>query len=173
MSSSNFSNTRRNLIKASAATALLPSAAFAAKKHKYGIVGYQAPELTVDKWIDGNGNEADFKMADQRGKFVYMKFWQYWCPGCHAHGFPGLKTISDGLKDNKHFVALSIQTTFEGHSTNTSNKMVDIQKKYDLQDLIMGHEAGKDKEDGHPSTMRNYRSGGTPWAVLISPTGAV
>ena len=29
------------------------------------------------------------------------------------------------------------------------------------------------KSHGHPKTMVDYRSGGTPWAVLISPEGKV
>ena len=172
-----FSNTRRKLLIASAATLLLPASSFAAnekkKKPDYGILGRQAPELDVKTWIDGKGEPTSFKLADHKGKFVFMEFWQFWCPGCHAHGFPGLKIISDEFKDNPHFTALSIQTVFEGSWINTKSKMDNIQDKYDLHDIVMGHDSGKDHPSGHPSTMVNYRSGGTPWAVLIAPDGKV
>lgn len=42
--------------------------------------------------------------------------------------------------------------------------------RYDL-DIIFGHDEGS--EGKHPHTMKSYRSGGTPWAVLISPEGKV
>ena len=175
MDKTHISNTRRKLIKASAATLLLPSACVLAEKKRndYGILGRQAPELEVTTWIDGNGKPSSFKLADHKGKFVFMEFWQYWCPGCHAHGFPGLKKISDAFKGSPHFTALSIQTVFEGSWINTESKMDDIQDKYGLHDIVMGHENGKDHPSGHPSTMINYRSGGTPWAVIIDPKGKV
>jgi len=167
---------RRQFIQASASTLLLPTSVLAAtesKKIKYGIAGRMAPELDVPTWIDGKGNPTTFKLADHKNKFVFMEFWQYWCPGCHAHGFPGLKKISDAFKDNKHFTALSIQTVFEGSWVNTESKMKSIQDKYELYDIVMGHDSGENHASGHPSSMRNYRSGGTPWAVVIAPNGRV
>ncbi len=166
---------RRNLLKAGAASTaamLLPATAFAAKKHNYGIAGRVAPELEISDWIDGDGKATTFKLAEHKGKFVFMEFWQSWCPGCHSHGFPALKKISDAFKDNKHFTAVAIQTTFEGHTINTADKMREIQKRYNL-DIVFGHDAGDPKSHGHPKTMVDYRSGGTPWAVLISPEGKV
>ncbi len=165
---------RRNLLKAGAASAaamLLPATAFAAK-HSYGIVGRVAPELEISDWIDGDGKSTTFKLAEHKGKFVFMEFWQSWCPGCHSHGFPALKKISDAFKNSKHFAAVAIQTTFEGHTINTSDKMREIQQRYNL-DIVFGHDAGDPKSHGHPKTMVDYRSGGTPWAVLISPEGKV
>ena len=60
----------------------------------------------------------------------------------------------------------AVQTVFEGHFTNTVDKVRDIQLQYDLQ-MPMGHDAGP--EQGHPQTMIDYRTGGTPWMILISP----
>lgn len=171
MDNSKFSRKRRDFILATSSAMLLPGAAFAASSG-YGIVGQSAPELEISQWIDGDGEATSFKLADHKGKFVFMEFWQFWCPGCHSHGFPGLKKIADALKDSKHFTAIAIQTTFEGHSRNTADKMRQIQKQYDL-DIVFGHDAGDEKSHGHPKTMIDYRSGGTPWAVLISPEGRV
>ena len=177
MNKSAFSNTRRKIIKASAASLILPTAAFAAgearQTHKYGILGQKAPELQVKTWIDGKGNPTSFNLADHKGKFVYMKCWQYWCPGCHSHGFPSLVKIKNAFKDNPHFTAVSIQTVFEGGFINTKSKMDNIQDKYGLHDIVMGHETGKGNPHNRPTTMVNYRTGGTPWGILIAPDGNV
>lgn len=175
MKNDSISNSRRTLIKAgvaASASALLWSKTALARKHNYGISGRTAPELEISQWIDGEGKPTSFKLADHKGKYVFMEFWQSWCPGCHSHGFPGLKKISDAFRDSKHFTAIAVQTTFEGFSTNTSDKMREIQKQYDL-DIVFGHDAGDPKSHGHPKTMVDYRSGGTPWAVLIGPDGKV
>lgn len=166
-----FSSQRRSFLLASAAasTLLIPKITTAASS-RYGIVGQKAPELKVSEWIDGTGKSTTFKLSDHKGKFVFMEFWQAWCPGCHSHGFPSLKKITDGLEGNDKFISIAIQTTFEGFSVNTSNQMRVIQERYDLP-IIMGHDAGT--EGSHPYTMKSYRSGGTPWAVLISPDGDV
>ena len=99
-----------------------------------------------------------------------MEFWQAWCPGCHSHGFPSLKKITDALSDNAKFTSIAIQTTFEGFSVNTAGQLRVMQQRYDLP-IIMGHDEGT--EGVHPYTMQSYRSGGTPWSVLISPEGEV
>ena len=81
-------------------------------------------------------------------------------------GFPSLKKISDALAGNPSIAFAAVQTVFEGHFTNTVDKVRDIQLQYDLQ-MPMGHDAGP--EQGHPQTMIDYRTGGTPWMILISP----
>jgi thiol-disulfide isomerase/thioredoxin len=171
MDNTKFSQKRRTFITSSASAILLPSAVFATADD-YGIRGKLAPELEISQWIDGDGKATRFKLAEHKGKFVFMEFWQFWCPGCHSHGFPGLKKISDALKHSKHFTAVAIQTAFEGYSSNTADKMRQIQKQYDLN-LVMGHDAGDTESHGQPKTMIDYRSGGTPWAILISPEGKV
>ena len=163
------SKKRRTFLLGGVSALLLPQVV-QAKPNPYGIKGHQAPELEVSQWIDGKGKPTTFKIANHKGKFIFMEFWQAWCPGCHKHGFPALKKISDEFKDNKHFEAIAIQTTFEGFSVNNAKQMRAIQMRYDLN-LTFGHDEGK--EGTHPHTMRSYRSGGTPWAVLISPEGKV
>ena len=64
---------------------------------RYGIVGREAPELEVGYWIDEHGKSASFSMAKAREKWVYLKCFQNWCPGCHAHGFPALKKVADAF----------------------------------------------------------------------------
>lgn len=161
---------RRNLLKSGlfsiGAIALPGLTGVKAAAQQYGIEGRFAPELKVDYWIDKNGEATDFKLANYEGKWIFLKCFQSWCPGCHSHGFPALKKISDALADNPAIACAGIQTVFEGHYTNTVDKVREIQLRYDLR-IPMGHDPGVD--DGHPATMRDYRTGGTPWMILISP----
>ena len=162
--------TRRELLKygllATGSAMLLNPAAAQAAPPGYGITGGYAPELHIDDWIDANGEAASFSLASHQGKWVFLKCFQSWCPGCHSHGFPALKQISDALAGNPQIVFAGIQTVFEGHFVNTRDKVRDIQLQYDLQ-MLMGHDPGVG--GGHPRTMIDYRTGGTPWMVLISP----
>lgn len=170
-----FNPKRRQTLLATGATLLMPQLAsqnaFAADP-RYGIVGQTAPELEVSEWIDGEGKPSLFTLSDHRGKFVLMKFWQAWCPGCMSRGFPSMQDINAVFKDSEFFVPVAIQTTFEGYSYNTASKMRDMQVRFQLP-ITMGHEAGDEETHRNPSTMRHYRSGGTPWLVLIDPNGKV
>lgn len=162
--------TRRELLKlgALAATATMmqtPTMAPAAPPG-YGIEGRIAPELEIDYWIDRHGDSTHFQLADHEGKWIFLKCFQSWCPGCHAHGFPALKRVSDALADNPNIAFAGIQTVFEGRYTNTVDKVRDIQLRYDLR-MPMGHDPGLN--EGHPQTMVDYRTGGTPWMILIDP----
>ena len=162
--------TRRDFLKTSllsfgALSLANPTSSFAAPSN-YGIVGQHAPELEVDYWIDKDGKPTSFQLADHKEKWVFLKCFQSWCPGCHSHGLPALKKISEALKDNPKVVFAGIQTVFEGFGTNTVDKVRKIQLQYDLQ-MPMGHDPGA--HGMSPSTMANYRTGGTPWMILINP----
>jgi len=171
MKISNFSASRRALLAGSASAFLLPKVLHAATPG-YGITGQVAPELEVPIWIDGEGNPARFQLSEQRGKFVFLELWQSWCPGCHSHGFPTLQKIVAEFKDSPYFMPVGIQTTFEGYLINTEDKLRTMQKRYNLS-IVMGHDAGDSATGRRPNTMSSYRSGGTPWAILISPDGRV
>jgi len=163
---------RRTMLKSGLvmlSTAALPAATpLLAMSNRYGIVGKHAPELKVDYWIDAKGNETQFRLADHEGKWVFLKCFQSWCPGCHSHGLPALKQISEALASNPQVVFAGIQTVFEGESINTIDKVREIQLQYDLK-IPMGHDPG----DERSFTMIDYRTGGTPWMILISPTRKV
>jgi thiol-disulfide isomerase/thioredoxin len=162
--------TRRKVVKyglLAAATAMIqkPNLVQAAQSG-YGITGRMAPELAIDYWIDRDGEDSRFTLADHQGKWIFLKCFQSWCPGCHSHGFPALQKISHALGDNPDVVFAGIQTVFEGHYTNTVDKVREIQLRYDLQ-MPMGHDPGL--QGGQPQTMVDYRTGGTPWMILINP----
>jgi len=137
-----------------------------------GIEGYPAPELELDYWIDGEGESSSFSIAQSKGKWVFLKCFQNWCPGCHSSGFPTLKAFSDEFFGHPQVAIAGIQTVFEGYSSNTQDAVRELQLRYDLP-VVMGHDPGDKETHSMPSTMKNYRTGGTPWLVLINPDGVV
>jgi len=76
-----------------------------------------------------------------------------------------LKKMVDGLENNSKIVFLAVQTVFEGFETNTYDKMLETQKKYDLK-IPFGHDVGDD-EKSTSNIMKNYQTGGTPWFIFI------
>jgi peroxiredoxin len=142
-------------------------------KRGYGIEGQQAPELSVAKWIDASGEPSEsFQLSDYDGKFKVLYCFQAWCPGCHSIGLPSLQKMTAALKDSDKVVFAAIQTVFEGKHANTYDRMVEIQKEYDLE-IPFGHDLGAETERGISSTMQKYRTGGTPWFILIDESGKV
>jgi len=169
--------TRRRILTAASALPVVAGlgslSAHAQEQPERGIVGSAAPELDCEFWLDANGEPTEkFSMQAQRGKWVYMKLWQSWCPGCHSLGFPALKKVTDAFADDDRVQTLAIQTVFEGHSTNTGDKVREMQLRYEIP-IPMGHDPGSKTESGYPNTMLSYRTGGTPWQVLIAPDGSV
>ncbi|MGI9302281.1 MAG: peroxiredoxin family protein [Gammaproteobacteria bacterium] len=144
----------------------------AESKHKYGILGQPAPEISVDYWIDKDGEPTSFGVMENRGKWVLLKCFQDWCPGCHSNGFPTLKKFSDAFWDHPRVAIAGIQTVFEGFSSNTQDDVRKLQLKYELP-ITMGHDPGDPDTHEPPHTMRMYRTGGTPWLILIAPDGTV
>ena len=127
---------------------------------------FKAPDFKVNVWVDKNGNETSpVKLSDYTGKFKIIFCFQSWCRGCHSKGLPDLKRMVEALKENENVVFLAVQTVFEGHYANTFEKMLQIQKQYDIQ-IPFGHDEG---DDGKlmSSIMKNYKTGGTPWFIFI------
>ena len=65
-----------------------------------------------------------------------------------------------------------MQTAFEGYGFNTEEKLRKNQLKYGLK-FPMAHAAGNSENHLPPDIMITYRSGGTPWSVIIDPEGWV
>ena len=136
------------------------------------MVGRTAPELHADFWIDADGEPTQFSLMDQRGRWVHVKCWQSWCPGCHSHGFPALQRMVRAFEGDARVVNVAVQTVFEGHGINAADKVRETQLQYDLP-IVFGHDPGEDQPYGRPQTMRDFRTGGTPWHILIDPQGQV
>lgn len=134
-----------------------------------GIEGKSAPEWGVTQWINLPENHKSLDVGDLRGRVLYIYAFQSWCPGCHAHGFPTLQKIIEHFGDDPAVGIVAIQTTFEGFGTNTFERAKEVARRYDL-DIPVGQSGEPDK----PSVfMRAYRSGGTPWTVIVGPDGIV
>ena len=61
---------------------------------------------------------------------------------------------------------------FEGHDYNSRDKLRKNQLEWDLK-IPMAHAAGNSETHEIPEIMKKYRSGGTPWKVIINPEGTV
>ena len=127
---------------------------------------FKAPEFDVKDWVDANGNKTtQIQLSGFDGKFKVLYCFQSWCPGCHSAGLPNLQKMVNDLKGNDKVAFLAVQTVFEGHNANTYEKMLETQKKYELK-IPFGHDAGDDGKS-RSNIMTNYKTGGTPWFVLI------
>ena len=174
--------TRRSFLQSTAMGALglatLPLSPSGFAQETRGIKGFAAPELEVPHWIDGKGNpQKPFSVAAHKGKWVYVKCFQDWCPACHSSGFPNLQKLVKAFPDTDVVVPAVIQTTFEGFSTNTESALRKNQLRYDLA-VPFGHDPGDERlphsnKGRFPKTMMSYRTGGTPWVVVINPQGVV
>ena len=138
-----------------------------------------APELRVPYWIDGEGKETKaFTLADHEGKWVFLKCFQNWCPGCHSHGFPTLQKLVETFGTEHEKISFAaIQTTFEGHYTNNVEALRSLQLRYESP-IPFGHDEGDpdlDRSDPkhYPNTMFDYRTRGTPWLIIITPSRQV
>lgn len=184
--SMNYSKSKRTLLLillfiVSTGTLLFSQKNYTQKKsrimtnqNKYGVEGYQAPELFKDiKWVDAKGKDTkSIQLVDHKGNFKVIYCFQSWCPGCHSRGLPALQQMQEALKGNDKVSLFAIQTVFEGKSANTYEEMKKVQKKYDLA-IPFGHDEGNEETGSISSTMRNYRTGGTPWFILIDQNDTV
>jgi len=134
------------------------------------MIGKPAPAWDIEHWIDANGKETNVKLDDYKGKVLYILAFQSWCPGCHSKGFPTLKYVKDKFKNESDLEFLVVQTVFEGHRSNTKSKLKSTQKKYDL-DIPFGHDPGT--KSSYPDIMTKYKTGGTPWVIIIDKDGTV
>jgi len=134
-----------------------------------GIQGKKAPRWAATDWIQLPKGKNALEPHDYKGKVIYLYNFQSWCPGCHAHGFPTLKSVSEHYKDDPKVAFVAIQTVFEGFAYNDVDELVPTAEKFGL-DIPFGQSGKK----GQPSDlMRRYRSGGTPWTVIIDQKGVV
>ncbi|MCH8242855.1 MAG: redoxin family protein [Planctomycetes bacterium] len=145
------------------------SGAVANQRPKAGIVGKAAPSWGVTEWINLPEKKTTLDVADFQGKVVYLFCFQSWCPGCHSSGFPTLRTMIDRFKDAEDVAFVAVQTVFEGFSTNTADRAWETAREYKLT-IPVGH-SGTDNR--RSVLMQRYRTGGTPWVVIIDKQGIV
>ncbi len=144
------------------------------KQAQYGIEGQRAPELSNDiYWVDSEGKERKvIKLSDYKGEFKVIYGFQSWCPGCHSQGLPSLQEMVKALEGNDKIKFFAIQTVFEGAQANTKERMLEVQKQYNLH-IPFGHDVGNEQTRQVSSVMYNYRTGGTPWFIFIDQSDTV
>lgn len=152
-----------------AADGMFASPILAQGQPERGIVGRPAPEWQVSQWRQLPAGKSSINIDDYKGKVTYLYFFQSWCPGCHRDGFPTLQALTEKFKDDADVAFVAIQTTFEGFAVNTPEKLEKMAARYALS-IPFGQSEGV---DATPDIMRKYRSGGTPWVVIIDPQGVV
>jgi len=151
-------------------TAFIESASVNAQdRPQLGILGREATTWAVSRWLNLPAGKTSIDIGDYKGKTLYLYGFQSWCPGCHAHGFPTLQKIIERFGDDPKVGIVAIQTTFEGFGTNTFDRAKEVAKRYGLKIPV-----GQSGSAGVSSVfMRNYRTGGTPWTVIVGPDGVV
>ena len=148
---------------------LLGSTTLVAQSPKRGIEGRPAPAWQVERWFNLPDGERSLDVSAYAGKVVFLYAFQAWCPGCHSRGFPTLKTLSTRFADADDVAFVAIQTTFEGFDSNTAERAKAMGERYGLE-MPIGHSGSNGKRS---RLMQDYRTGGTPWTILIDKTGRV
>ena len=113
-----------------------------------GIQGQQAPPLRVTEWI---------------------QLPEGTCEACHKRAFPTLQNLVKQFGDTPGVNFLAIQTPFEDFLDNTELKLAETAEKFDLQ-IPFGHLS---KTPDFYSINAAYRTGGTPWWVIVNRDGVV
>jgi len=156
-------------VTAAFAVGLLAAPLVSAQERRSPLIGKPAPTWGVGKWFNLPEGKSSLDVSDFKGKVVYLYCFQSWCPGCHKHGFPTLLALQERFKGNPDVVFLTVQTTFEGFSTNSAAAAERTGEKYKL--TIPVGQSGSEAE--RSVLMRNYRTGGTPWTIVIGKDGTV
>ena len=134
-----------------------------------GILGKKAPAWQAEEWMNLPTGETALDVDDFKGKVLYLYCFQSWCPGCHSSGFPTLAAVHEKFKGNDKVAFVAMQTAFEGGESNSFKRAQEIAKKYKLTMPIGQAGSG----EGTPALMQHYRTGGTPWTIIIDQTGVV
>jgi peroxiredoxin len=98
------------------------------------------------------------RLADLRGKAVWLNFWASWCPPCQAET-PVLRDIADAYRDRGLVVVgVSVQ---ESSPANVAAYAA----RYQLDYTIAADSTGE--------VYRRYNPPGLPTSIFIGPEGAV
>ena len=149
----------------------------AAAAEKYGILGREAPELDLKTWIDGDGDAtAPIRLGDYRGSVVYLYFFQVFLPGL----VPRMPQV--GVPDTEEDHA-SLHGQRSGQMHRHSDGIRRLPFQYAGQTPAEPGQVCPENLHGacgrqsrHPPGATDHERlplWGTPWAVVIDPTGRV
>jgi thiol-disulfide isomerase/thioredoxin len=98
------------------------------------------------------------RLADLRGKAVWLNFWASWCPPCQAET-PVIRDVADAYRDRGLVViGVSVQ---ESSPANVAAYAA----RYQLDNTIAAESTGE--------VYRRYNPPGLPTSIFIGPEGAV
>jgi len=125
--------------------------------------GQIAPELAVTR-SDGSTFELTdldgrpVRLADLRGKGVWLNFWASWCPPCQSET-PTVRDLADEYRNRGLVVVgISVQETSPGN-------VAEYAARYQLDYTIAADVSG--------DIYRLYNPPGLPTSIFIGPDGAV
>ena len=135
----------------------VPAAAAATKRPEAGDI---APEWQAAEWLDGQ----PIRLADLRGKVVFLDFWGLWCSPC-VRSLPAIEKLRRKYEP-KGVAFVSIHTPGE--------KPAQVRKLLALKGAMLSCalDAGPD-DPARGTTARSYGVGGYPTIVLIDRSGKV
>ena len=127
---------------------------------------FPAPEWRIGEWINGNPGS----LADHRGKVVLIDFFQLWCPGCKRFSVPLFNRWHEQYGERDDLLVVSIHTVFEGHDYQNPEKLREFVEIWGIEHPV-GIDSYATAGDEVPETMRRYRTGGTPFVVIVDKAG--
>lgn len=139
---------------------------------EFGIVGENAPHFKVGYWWDEHGNSSNYYVTDFSGKMLIIFCWSDWCPACKSHGYDEMLALQDKYLDNPEVEMIAIQTVFEGKMQNNKSKVKKVREKYGFK-IPMGHDEGDEDSEYRSSILKDYKTAGTPWFIVIDKDGRV
>ena len=151
------------------AAAAPPVSAWAQNRPAAGIFDQPAPAWEVTEWAQLPEGSNGLDVDDFRGKVLYVLCFQSQCTGCQQRGFPILKQLSQYYQTDSDVAFVAIQTVFEGFSANTLANAQQQMEKFGL-DIPVGQSG--DRNQGS-RVMAQYRTGATPWTIIIDKNGTV
>ncbi len=114
------------------------------------------PTGTTEPLRDLEGNP--IRLADLRGKAVWLNFWASWCPPCQAET-PVVRDIADAYRDRGLVViGVSVQES-------SPDNVAAYAARYQLDYRIAADSTGE--------VYRRYNPPGLPTSIFIGPEGAV
>ncbi|MBC7797766.1 MAG: TlpA family protein disulfide reductase [Pyrinomonadaceae bacterium] len=135
------------------------------RKQQYKLLGENAPEITVDRWIDKNPTT----IAGLRGKVILLDFWATWCGPC-------LTTFPDLIEINETYTPKGLQiiglTRYYGESDGVrlnNDSEIAFLKKFKLEQNLDYSFAVAKTSVNHDK----YLAEGLPTTVLIDKKGVV
>jgi len=96
------------------------------------IIGKPAPELNIDKWVNGDRHQ----LSKLQGKVVLIDFWATWCGPCIA-SFPDLKKLQD--KFSKQGLVVLGVTKYYGQYKGRRNLAKEEEAKKIEEDFVKDH----------------------------------